>query len=282
MSFSSDIKEELSKVGKFNKEIFMSELVGYLLSGNTIEKNDYYEYITENEFNIEHLYKLLFNLKLDYEPEIRGKFYIAIINKSEEFENEIKEFFSITGDIRKNIVKGAFLGAGSVNNPEKNYHLEITFIDEKYSDFILQICKEYGINFKKININDKFQLYLKEGEEISRFLALIGANRAVLKFEDVRIIKEMKNNVNRLVNCETANLNKTVDAAIRQIEDINIIKQMKKFDELPKELKDVAILRLENPELSLKDLSELMDPPIGKSGINRRLKKIHEFAEELK
>ena len=282
MSLSSDIKEELSKVGKFNKEIFMSELVGYLLSGNTIEKNDYYEYITENEFNIEHLYKLLFNLKLDYEPEIRGKFYIAIINKSEEFENEIKEFFSITGDIRKNIVKGAFLGAGSVNNPEKNYHLEITFIDEKYSDFILQICKEYGVNFKKININDKFQLYLKEGEEISRFLALIGANRAVLKFEDVRIIKEMKNNVNRLVNCETANLNKTVDAAIRQIEDINIIKKMKKFDELPKELKDVAILRLENPELSLKDLSELMDPPIGKSGINRRLKKIHEFAEELK
>jgi len=138
------------------------------------------------------------------------------------------------------------------------------------------------VNFKQINVNEKYQLYLKEGEEISRFLALIGANRAVLKFEDVRVMKEMKNNVNRKVNCETANLNKTVDAAIRQIEDINFIKKMKKFDDLPNELKDVAILRLENPDLSLKDLSELIEPPIGKSGINRRLKKIHEFAEELK
>ena len=184
--------------------------------------------------------------------------------------------------MRKNIAKGAFLGAGSVNNPEKNYHLEIMFLNEENGKIISKICKDFGVNFKKIKVNDKYQLYLKEGEEISRFLALIGANRAVLKFEDVRVMKEMKNNVNRRVNCETANLNKTIDAAIRQIEDINFIKKMKKFEELPKELRDVAILRIENPDLSLKDLSELMEPPIGKSGINRRLQKIHEFAEELK
>lgn len=264
MSFSSDIKEELSKIGKFNKELLMAELIGYIFSGNTIEKKDSYEFITENEFNIEHFYKILFNLQLDYEPEIKGKCYIATIQKNKYLEDIINDFFNIHGEIRKNIVKGAFLGAGSVNNPEKNYHLEIVFNQEKNSDYIMQICEEYGVNFRKIQINDKYQLYLKESEEISRFLALIGANNAVLAFEDVRIMKEMKNNVNRRVNCETANLSKTIDASIRQIEDINFIKKMKKYDELPIELKQVADLRIENPDLSLKDLSELMDPPIRK------------------
>jgi len=281
MSFSANVKQELSKMNNYNKDILGSEFVGYCLSGNTIETENCFEFITENEFNIEHLYKILFNLEIEYEPEIKGKFYIAQIDKKLA-QKVIEKYENIKGDFRKNIVKGAFLGAGSVNNPEKNYHLEISFNETKNSDFIKGICKEFGVNFKQINVNEKYQLYLKEGEEISRFLALIGANRAVLKFEDVRVMKEMKNNVNRKVNCETANLNKTVDAAIRQIEDINFIKKMKKFDDLPNELKDVAILRLENPDLSLKDLSELIEPPIGKSGINRRLKKIHEFAEELK
>lgn len=281
MSFSSDVKEELSKISNYNKEILACEFVGYTLSGNTIETEKNFEFITENEFNIEHLYKILFNLEIEYEPEINGKCYVAQIDKKSA-ENVIKDYQDINGDNRKNIVKGAFLGAGSVNNPEKNYHLEMMFNSKEKSDFVMQICKEYGVNFKEIKVNGKYQIYIKESEEISRFLALIGANRAVLKFEDVRVMKEMKNNINRKVNCETANLNKTVDAALRQIEDINFIKKKRKFDKLPKELKDVAILRLENPDLSLKDLSELIDPPIGKSGINRRLKKIHEFAEELR
>jgi hypothetical protein len=125
-------------------------------------------------------------------------------------------------------------------------------------------------------------LYIKEAEQISTFLACIGAVKAVLKLEDVRVFKEMKNTVNRMVNCETANLNKTVDAAILQIEDINFLKKISKFDDLQPELKEVALLRLEHPEASLKELGQMLEEPIGKSGINHRMKKIHDYAEEFR
>ncbi len=281
MSFSSEVKKELSPITNFSETVFQAEWIGYCLCGNMLETIDNFEFVTENEFNIEHFYKILFDLNIEYEPEKRGKCFVAQIPK-ESVQDYLKDFSTIKGETRKNIVKGAFLGSGYVNNPEKNYHLEMIFGDSQKSDFISQICKEYGVNFKKIKINTKYQLYLKEAEEISRFLALIGANRAVLRFEEVRVMKEMKNKVNRTVNCETANLNKTIDAALKQMEDIHFIQKKGKFDQLPQALKEVAMLRLENPDLSLKDLSEQMKSPIGKSGINRRLKKIHEFAENLR
>lgn len=281
MSFSAEVKEALSKISNFQEEILQAEFVGYMMSGNTMEKQECYEFVTENEFNIEHLYKILFSLKIAYEPEVRGKCYLAEIEKK-TVEKVMQDRQKIIGERKKEMVKGAFLGAGSVNNPEKNYHLEMIFNTEEYADEMIEICQEFGVNFKKIQIHEKYQLYLKESEEISKFLALIGASKAVLQFEEVRIMKEMKNKVNRKVNCETANLNKTVDAALKQIEDIQFIKKMKKFENLPQELKEVAELRLENPDLSLKDLSELMSEPIGKSGVNHRLKKIREFAESLK
>ena len=279
MSFSSEVKEGLSKINNYNSDILEAELLGYFISGNLIEKNEKFEFITENEFNIEHLYKILYNLNINYEPEIRGKCFIAQINES-DIKKIRDKYKNIKGENRKNIVKGAFLGAGSINNPEKNYHLEIIFLIELYSDFIKNICLEYGINFKKIKVKDKYQLYLKESDEISKFLALIGANLSVLKFEDIRVIKEMKNKVNRTVNCETANLNKTIDASIRQIEDIKLIKLKKKFDKMPKELQIIANLRLKNPELSLKDLGQMLEPRLNKSAINRRFAKIHEIAED--
>lgn len=281
VSFSADVKEELSKISNFNQEILKLELFGYILSGNCIEKNGNIEFITENDFNIEHLYKILFNLKIDYEPEIRGKCYIAKFIKNDDIFDIFQNYDILNEDLNRNIVKGAFLGSGSVNNPDKNYHLEITFLNERYSNIISSICEKYGVNFKKIKLNEKTQIYLKESEEISRFLALIGANRAVLNLEDVRVMKEMKNKVNRKVNCETANLNKTIDAAIRQIEDINIIKKQGTFENLPKDLKQVAILRLENPDLSLKDLGEMLEPKLSKSAINRKFTKIHEISENL-
>ena len=263
MSFSADVKEELSKMGNFRKENLVAELVGYFASGNMLENRDNFEFITENEFNIEHFYKILFQLKIAYEPDRKGKCFVAQVQKKDVLEL-LQKGKDVNADLRKNIVKGAFLGAGSVNNPQKNYHLEMIFAKEKNAKFILGICEEYGINFKEIKVNDKYQLYLKEGEEISRFLALIGANRAVLRFEEVRVMKQMKNQVNRKVNCETANLNKTIDASIRQIEDIDLLKKKGKFHQLPKELKEVAMLRLENPDLSLQALSQLMETPIRK------------------
>lgn len=281
MSFSSEVKRDLSKINRFDKEIFRAELMGYFLSGNMLKKENYFEFVTENEFNIEHFYKILFNLKIDYEPEIRGKFYIAQM-KCKDVQELNCSYKTVKGELQKNMIKGAFLGAGSVNNPEKNYHLEMIFQEEKKCDFLNGLCQEYEIHFKKIKVNEKYQLYLKEAEEISRFLALIGANQAVLKFEDVRVMKEMKNKINRKVNCETANLNKTVEAAIRQMEDIHFIKKMNRFNKLPTDLQNIANLRLENPDLSLNDLGQLTEPKIGKSTVNRKLKKIHEFAEDLR
>ena len=130
--------------------------------------------------------------------------------------------------------------------------------------------------------NEKINLYLKDGEEISKFLAYIGANKSVINFEETRVFKDMKNNVNRRVNCETANLNKIVDASLEQVNDINYIISKNKFEKLTPEMKAVAQARLDHPEESLKDLGKYLDEPIGKSGINYRLKKIHELAEDLR
>lgn len=283
MSFSADVKEELSKINTLNnKEVLRAELLGYILTGNTSNYEEIIEYITENEFNIERIYKILFNLNIEYEPEIRGKTYVAKILKTDE----ILEILNITNqnneNIQKAIVRGAFLGSGSMNNPENNYHLEVIFLEKENSIFILNICKLFEIKMKTIEKDGKTILYIKDGEGISRFLALIGAVKSVLKYEDVRILKEMKNNVNRLVNCETANLNKIVNAAVAQINDIKLIKKLNKFEELPDYLKEIANVRLEFPDASLKELGQKLNPVLGKSGVNHRLKKLQEIAEDLK
>lgn len=283
MSFSSDIKEEITKVNNFkNLPILEAEFLGYILTGNTLNNNDKLEFVTENEFNIERFYKILFNLNIDYEPSIRGKAYVATIRKNETLEKYMQIKTDSKQEIQKAIVKGAFLGAGSIVDPNKQYHLEIIFEEKNNAEYILNICNGFGITLKLLENKRKIYLYIKEGEEISKFLALIGANKGVLNFEDIRLTKEIKNNVNRLVNCETANLNKIVNASVNQINDIKLIKKLKKFDELPEYLKQIAILRIENPDASLKTLGEMLEKPIGKSGVNHRLQKIHEIAEELK
>lgn len=283
MSFSSEIKEELSKVNNLkNKTILEAEFLGYILTGNTTNNEDALEFITENEFNIERFYRILFNLEIEYEPEVRGKVFVATIRKTEKVEKLMEVKLEQNDELQKAIVKGAFLGAGSITDPNKQYHLEIIFQERTNAEYILNICKNFGVYLKILENKDKFQLYIKDGEEISKFLALLGANRGVLAFEDVRITKEIKNNVNRLVNCETANLNKIVNASVNQVNDIKLIQKLNKFEELPDYLKEIAILRLENPDMSLKALGELLENPIGKSGVNHRLQKIHDFAEELR
>ena len=127
---------------------------------------------------------------------------------------------------------------------------------------------------------NKYSIYLKEGEEISKFLALIGANKAVMQFEDIRIQREMRGKVNRLVNCETANLNKTINASIEQIAAIRKLQETGKFNKLNDNLKEIAVLRLENPDMALIELGKLLKKPVGKSGVNYRLKKIIDIANE--
>lgn len=283
MSFSSEIKEELSKVNNLkDKKLLEAEFLGYILTGNTVNNNQSIEFITENEFNIERFYKILFNLGIDYEPSTKGKVFVATININENIEEYMTLKLDAEEEVRNAIVKGAFLGAGSVNDPNKQYHLEITFGELNNAEYILNLCKQFGVFLKIMEVKERIVLYIKEAEEISKFLALIGSNKGVLAFEDVRITKEVKNNVNRLVNCETANLNRIVNASVDQINDIKLLKNLNKFEELPDYLKQVAYLRLENPDASLKALGEMLEKPLGKSGVNHRLQKIHEIAEELR
>ncbi len=283
MSFSADIKEELSKVNNFNdKEALKAEFLGYLLTWKINTPDGNIEFLTENEFNVERFYKILFKLGLNYEPETYGKFFKTTIFQN-ELTNEILGMdLNTKSDSLRSIVKGAFMSTGSVNNPESNYHLEMSLVEKKNAEYVLNICKSYDVNLKLLESKGKFILYIKEGEEISKFLALIGANNGVMKFEDIRTTREVRNNVNRKVNCETANLNKTIDAAVNQVNDIKLIQKLNKFDELSEDLQAIAIVRLEYPDLSLKELGEQLEPPLGKSGVNHRLKKIHEIAEELK
>ena len=152
------------------------------------------------------------------------------------------------------LIREAFIKKGFINDPNKEYHLEILFKSKRKADEAKEIISNFGIDIKSTKKGSDYMLYLKDGEEISSFLALIGATKAVLKFEEIRVIKDTRNNINRLVNCETANLNKTVNAAVKQIEDIKKLKQNKKFDKLPDNLKEVAKLRLENPDATYEEL----------------------------
>ena len=174
------------------------------------------------------------------------------------------------------------MGGGSINNPENKYHLEIDFSNNENQEKVKRLLEEVGIDFKVLQNDKKSALYLKEGEEISKFLAYIGANKAVMQFEDVRIQREMRGKVNRIVNCESANLNKTINASIEQIAAIKKLQDNKQFNKLDDKLKEIATLRLENPDIPLSELGKMLKEPLGKSGVNYRLKKIIEIANNIK
>lgn len=289
MSFSSDIKQELNKNSNLvNKEIVKQELLGYLLSGNTsIGKDNKIKFSTESDYNINRFSKLLTNLNINHQIDITGKtFFITIKKKEIDWLPIIENKIVLTGQIGKKeeekraFIRGLFMGAGSVNNPENKYHLEIIVANEENLWMVKELLENLGIHIKILQTKQKNSLYLKEGEEISRFLALIGANKAVMQFEDIRVQREMRGKVNRLVNCESANLNKTINASIEQIAAIRKLKQDGKFNKLDENLKEIANLRLENPDMPLSELGKLLKNPIGKSGVNYRLKKIIEIANE--
>ena len=311
MSFSSEIKQELNKNTKLsNKELVKYELIGYLISGNIdMPEKNAIRFSTESDYNINRFSKLLANLQIDHKIEISGKNFVVSLKKKaiqEIVTIEEKEIF-LKNEIQqensrkslenqknnesnktnenneenlKSLIIGAFMGSGSINNPEKKYHLEIDFENEENLEKIKDVLEKLGIRTKKMITENKKSIYIKEGEEISKFLALIGANKAVMKFEDIRIQKEMRGKVNRLVNCETANLNKTINASIEQIAAIKKLKETGKFNKLNDNLKEIANLRLENPDMPLVELGKRLKEPVGKSGVNYRLKKIMELANE--
>ena len=183
--------------------------------------------------------------------------------------------------IERICVREAFLQYGALSDPNKDYHLEMSFKTKKKADEIKDILVSNGINAKIIKRRDKYVVYLKEGEDISNCLAFIGANSSVLRFEEIRVMREMRNQINRKVNCETANLTKTVNASFEQVQAINKLKKTKKWKELEEGVREIAELRLENPEMSIEALGKKLNPPISKSGANHRLRKIMELANDL-
>ena len=181
-------------------------------------------------------------------------------------------------------LRGAFLAGGSINHPEtSSYHLEVFSLYEEHNAALCELINTYGLNAKVLERKKGFIIYIKEGERITEFLNIIGAHQALLFFEDVRIMKDMRNSVNRLVNCETANLNKTVGAALRQVENIRFIEKEVGLHILPEKLREIAELRIKHQDVTLKELGEMVvSGKVSKSGVNHRLRKIDEFANKLR
>lgn len=179
-------------------------------------------------------------------------------------------------------IRGSFLGGGSISNPEKTYHLEFVTNNKEHSEDLSNIINTFGLNSKIVVRKDNYVVYLKEGEQIVDILNIVGAHQALLKLEDIRVLKDVRNNINRIVNCETANLSKTINASMRQIEHIETIRNHMGIHKLPKNLRQVAEARLNNTDASLKEIGEMLDPPVGKSGVNHRFRKIEEIAKDLK
>lgn len=208
---------------------------------------------------------------------------LKIVSEGYSFKPEIDEGIIRKSCCERAYLRGAFLAGGSVNNPEgTSYHLEVATIYEEYCKSLCQLANRYELNARFIERKKGFILYLKEGEKIIEFLNIIGAHQALLKFEDVRIMKDMRNSVNRIVNCETANLNKTIGAAVRQIDNIRFLEKEVGLHNLPEKLQEVAEIRLKYPDLNLKEVGDMLHGNVSKSEVNHRLRKIDEIAEKYR
>ncbi|AJD31940.1 MULTISPECIES: DNA-binding protein WhiA [Clostridium] len=312
MSFSLKVKNEVCKHIKINKQEAIAELSAIMkVSGTLLFTNKQFNFkiTTENAAIARLVFKIL-KEHFGIHTEImikknnslkKNNIYIILISEEEGVKSLLKEVgiiketinvFSLDYNIPKNIIecdecrrayiRGAFLGGGSISNPEKTYHLEFVTHNEDYAKDLSDLINSYNLNSKVIKRKNSYIIYLKEGEQIVDLLNIIGAHASLLELENVRIMKEMRNNVNRLVNCETANLSKTVNAAVRQVESIKFIEREIGLGRLPKNLRDVAELRIKYPDESLRELGKMLNPPVGKSGVNHRLRRIEKIADELK
>lgn len=183
---------------------------------------------------------------------------------------------------KRAFIRGAFLAAGSISDPRKAYHMEIVCRTSPQARQLRDVMNTFEAEAKIVERKGHYVVYVKEGSRIVDMLGVMEANVALMNLENVRILKEMRNSVNRKVNCETANIGKTVNAAVRQVEDIQLIEKKIGLSKLPQSLQEIARVRLEHPDMPLKDLGELLTPPVGKSGVNHRLRRISEIAEKLK
>lgn len=278
MSFSAKVKEELCNHISSSRHCRLAELAAMVtMSGSLADK--IWTMDSENIF---------IRTKVDEISRILG-----LEKNTDEWRSALKlqyvdDNFIIDSILiermccKRAYLRGAFLAAGSLTNPEKGYHFEIVCEIEKQANIIMGILMDFGLKVKLVERKKYYVVYIKDGSMIVDALNVMGAHVSLMDMENVRILKDVRNAVNRRVNCETANLNKTVSAAVKQIEDIKYIEIEKGIKYLPENLRDIARIRLEEPELSLKDLGQMLNPPLGKSGVNHRLRKISEIANELR
>ncbi|PZD95176.1 DNA-binding protein WhiA [Paenibacillus sambharensis] len=208
---------------------------------------------------------------------------LNIVSEGFVFNQGIDQAMIKKSCCRRSYLRGAFLAGGSVNNPEgSSYHLEIACMYEEHCQALVELANTFELNARCIERKKGFIFYIKEGEKIIELLNIIGAHQALFKFEDVRIMRDMRNSVNRIVNCETANLNKTIGAAVRQIDNIKLLQKEIGLENLPEKLREVAEIRLAHPDMNLKEVGDLLKGSVSKSGVNHRLRKIDEMAEKIR
>lgn len=312
MSFSSRVKEELSRQLSPARHCQIAEIAAIIsLCGRIqISENDRYriKISTENAAVARKYFTLLkktFNIRTDIAVRTnRAKgsvvYYVIVKNHEEAIRilqavklidrhGEVMEELSVVRNLviqqsccKRAFLRGAFLAAGSMSDPQKSYHFEIVCEAEPKAVQIQKIMQSFRLDAKIVLRKRSYVVYLKEGAQIVDALNVMEAHLALMELENIRILKDMRNTVNRKVNCETANINKTVSAAVKQMEDIKFIQETTGLEKLPDGLKDMALTRLTYPEATLKELGSLLNPPVGKSGVNHRLRKLSEMAEELR
>lgn len=230
------------------------------------------------------LMKKTFNIRTDivirHNPH-KGSWNYMLYGKGEELL-AVKHAMVQAVCCKRAYIRGAFLAAGSMSDPNKSYHFEVVCAQEGQADYLKKILCSFGLDAKIVIRKNSYIVYLKEGDQIVDALNVMEAPDALMKLENVRIMKEMRNSVNRKVNCETANIKKIVSAAVRQKEDIEYIRDTVGFDRLPEGLRTIALVRLENPDAPLKELGAALEPSLGKSGVNHRLRKLSEIADRLR
>ncbi|KXO16756.1 DNA-binding protein WhiA [Peptoniphilus sp. GNH] len=311
MSFSNFVKNEAAKVKNEKTSTVEAELAGFIRMNSKISltsKGPSIRFVTENASVARRMFTFIkrfygenvtafvsrntslkknnnYNIVVDDYDVVKVLLYDTDFIRNDNYfmpNFDLPRELLNSIDCKKAYIRGSFLGAGSISNPEKSYHMEFVMKNELHAHGLELLLKDFGLRPGITERNDSYVLYLKEAEQISDLLALIDATKSVLDFENIRVLKDMRNHVNRLVNCETANLNKTVKASVRQREDILLIDKILGLKKLPQELFEVCELRLENMEASLKDLGSMLDPPLGRSGVNHRFKKIEEIANNLR
>lgn len=312
ITFSGKVKEELSKHWNEARHCQIAEVAAIISMCGRVSIDSYGHYSvkvrTENLSMARKYFTLLkktFNINTEIfvsVNKVNGNIYYTVIIKNHndamkvlqaskliDKDGEIAEEFSAVknlviqhGCCKRAFIRGAFLAAGSVSNPEKSYHMEIVCAAEKKAEQLKTIINSFGLDAKVIVRKKSYVVYLKEGSQIVDLLNIMEAPVALMEMENIRILKEMRNSVNRQVNCETANINKTVSAAVKQIDDIQYIQDTMGLWKLPEGLQEIAELRLQYPNATLKELGDLMSEPLGKSGVNHRLRKLSEIAERLR